>query len=241
LNADPFYIDSMMNAVFIFLLNDQPAEAVRLLGAVRSRGTSAAIEKANAMLKELAVVYPDAARVQQARVPDPPDIHELLTDVQFNAPDLQLGRNFVAASPIEMGGWFRKLENAYPPPAEPAPVVNEPAPAPDSTSQSATLTTKVFHVQVVPVGDTRDLVIRKIGAGQAGLNQSAPSGFLLVSGVTGQIPVVVNGQFVSQQLPAHLVLPSGKYEVQTIEEGKVLSKTEVEIPNSGMAKVEVTR
>ena len=44
-----------------YLLNDKLSDALKLLKAVRLRGTSADIEKANAMLKELGLVYPEAA------------------------------------------------------------------------------------------------------------------------------------------------------------------------------------
>lgn len=239
LAVDPFSIDAMLSAAFSRLLNDQTPEAVQLLGDVRSRGTTGAVEKANAMLKELATVYPEAAKVQQAGLPDPPAITELFRDVQFDIPDWQAGTNYILASPVELASWVRKVEAAWPPPSEVLPAKPDAVPEPAVVSMaSAEIAGKIFHVQVVPIGDTRDLVIRKIGAPGAG-TAAISQGFLVVAGTPGPVPVVFNGRFVAQQLPATLTLPAGKYEVRTVEDGKVLGTREIEISNTGISTVKV--
>ena len=53
IGMDPFAIEAALHGVNSYLLNDNLPEALKLLKAVRLRGTSADIEKANAMLKEL--------------------------------------------------------------------------------------------------------------------------------------------------------------------------------------------
>jgi tetratricopeptide (TPR) repeat protein len=72
LSLDPFAIDAAFDAVNDYLLSDQLADAVRLLSIIRVRGTSASVERADAMLKELGPVYPEADRVIKAALPKPP-------------------------------------------------------------------------------------------------------------------------------------------------------------------------
>ena len=65
LKQDPFAIEAAFEGVKSYLLADRLPDAVKLLEAVRVRGTSEAIRKADAMLKELAPCIP--TRVSSCR------------------------------------------------------------------------------------------------------------------------------------------------------------------------------
>ncbi len=60
LGIDSFSIDAAFQAANSYLLADRIPDAVAMLKAVRIRGTSESIRKADAMLKELAAVSPEA-------------------------------------------------------------------------------------------------------------------------------------------------------------------------------------
>ncbi len=218
LNLDAFSIDAAFEAVDSYLLSDKLPDAVRLLSAIRVRGTTASVEKANAMLKELAAVYPDAAQVVKADVPPPPPIRELFKDVDFGAPDWNSGMRFVRSTPVELTHWSKAIEAAYPPPAEPATA------AAGGDDQAAKIANEIFHVEVNPSAETRDLAIRKIGD-----PSQQETGSLILLGAPAEAHVFSGGTTAAEQLPATLKLPPGKYEIRTMEKGQVLWSQPVEI------------
>ena len=69
--ADPFASVAAFQGVNSYLLNDQVDEAVAMLKTVRVRGTSAAVVKADAMLKELSSIHSPAADELRAGVREP--------------------------------------------------------------------------------------------------------------------------------------------------------------------------
>src|SRR5260370_7774473 len=71
---DAFSIDAALQSANSYLLNDDLADAVRLLKAIRVRGTSETIANANAILQERATVYPNAGPPLQPVLPQPPAI-----------------------------------------------------------------------------------------------------------------------------------------------------------------------
>lgn len=219
LSLDPFALDAAFEAVDSYLLSDRLPDAVRLLGAIRIRGTTESVEKANAMLKELAAVYPEAAQTVKAEIPPPPPIRELFKDVDFGAADWNAGVRFVRSRPVELARWSKALETAYPPPPEPT------ATAAAGQEEAANVANQIFHVEVNAAGDTRDLAIRKIGDG----NQPDRTGALILLGAYPEAHVLSGGATAAEQLPATLKLTPGKYEIRTVEKGQVLWSQPVEI------------
>jgi hypothetical protein len=88
---------------------------------------------------------------------------------------------------------------------------------------------------VAPNSETRDLVIKRAAAGT--LNSNA--GFLQLEGSDKQIPVLYQGEI--HYLPAKLSLQAGKYEVRSIEDGKVVATQEIEITAGWPQKITVKR
>lgn len=215
LALDPFAIEAAFQAINDYLLADQLAEAVRLLSAVRVRGTTASVERADAMLKQLAPVYPEAATVVKAEVPKPPDVQELFSGMQFGVPDWSAGMRSTQSSPVSLSRWAKALEVAYPPPPDPA------------TTQSADASKvehDLLHVEVNASGESRNISIRKLD------DQSSPTGSLLIMGSIGaSAKVIANGERKAEQLPATITLPPGKYKVQIVEKGSVTSSQDVEV------------
>ena len=109
---DLFAIDAAFQGVASNLLGDRMDEAVRLLRAIRVRGTTAQIRKADAMLKELAAVYPDAGKELQSPPPQPPPITEIFSSVRFGTPDFDAGQRFLAATPVDLSRWAKELSAA---------------------------------------------------------------------------------------------------------------------------------
>ena len=77
----------------------------------------------------------------------------------------------------------------------------------------------IFHVEVVPTGDTRNLRLRS----------DAPEdfGYVQFDGPAGETPVLFEGTRVV--LPTKLKLPTGKYEVRTVDAGKVVNRQDLEV------------
>jgi tetratricopeptide (TPR) repeat protein len=216
LALDPFAIDAAFEAVDGYLLADDMQDAVRLLSAVRVRGTTASVQKANAMLNELAAVFPDSAQVVKTEIPPPPAIKELFRDVDFASPDWDAGVRFVSSTPVDLARWSKAIDAAYPPPPEPT--------AAAGPQQATQLADDIFHVEVNPSSEARDLSIRKIGA-----NEPEATGALIILGAHPEAHVVSGGTVAAVQLPATLKLPPGKYQIQTVEKGQVIWSQPVEI------------
>ncbi len=214
LELDPFAIESAFQAVNTYLLSDQLPEAVRLLSVIRERGATASIERADAMLKELAPVYPEAASVLKAEVPRPPDLQQLFKDVQFGVPDWSAGVRVAQSSPIALARWVKALATAYPPPPDPA----------VQTADAKHLENELLHVEVNASGESRDLSIRKLS------DEAEATGSLLIMGALGPTAkVLAGGQTMAEQLPATIRLPPGKYKVNVVEKGAVTDSQDVEV------------
>lgn len=216
LTLDPFALDAAFEAVDSYLLADDMQDAVPLLSVVRVRGTTASVEKANAMLTELAAVFPDAAQVVKAEIPPPPAINQLFKDLDFTSPDWDAGVRFVSSTPVDLARWSKAIETAYPPPPEPT--------ASGGGAQQTEVAEDVFHVEVNPSSEARDLSIRKVGA-----NEEERTGALIVLGAHPEAHVLLGGTVAAGQLPATLKLAPGKYEIRTVEKGRVIWSQPVEI------------
>jgi Caspase domain len=222
---DSFAADAALQGVNSYLLHDRVPEAVGLLNLIRVRGRSEAAHKANEMLKALAAISPEAGKVLQAGIPQPPPIEEVFGGSHFGTPDWDGGKRRLQTGPVDITRWTRdlKMEIAVPAPIVPAvapltPVVAATPLAQDMTA--AVMAASVFHVEVVPTGDTRDLRLR-----QPGPNQQF--GYVQFDAPSGDTPVVYEGK--QTPITDKLRLIPGKYEVRTVKEGKVLSRQQVQV------------
>lgn len=121
-------------------------------------------------------------------------------------------------------------ETAAQPPAAETPVAAMP-PETGAAAQTAAVTNAVFHVEVVPTADSRNLRIRP----------GAPEefGYVQFDGPPGDTPVVFGGKQVA--LPAKLKLPAGKYEIRTVDAGKVVTSQNLEVTPLSIQTFEVKR
>lgn len=244
LAADPFAMGAALQAVDSYLVADRIPEAVEMLAAMRARGNSESVETANRMLKELAAVSPQAAAQAASPAPAPPSIEELFAGARFGAPDKTAGKSYLDANPVDVARWTRDLkmesimpaplpgmaapaapstsETAAPPPGAPAATVEAPAaPLPAITG---------FHLEVVPTAETRNLRIRR---------PAAPEEFGFVEFDGPNSPVVFEG--TRQVLPTKLKLPAGKYEIRTMEDGKLLDSHDLEVKPLSIQTYKVQR
>jgi tetratricopeptide (TPR) repeat protein len=231
LDLDPFSIEAAFRGVDSYLLNDGLPEAVRLLHAIRVRGTSAAIEKANTMLKELAPVFPEAGQELNAGVPDPPPIEQLFRGLHFGVPDFDAGRRYLQSSPVELSRQTKELGAAFPPPATVVAVT------PDAVAEehNPLAADNGFRVEVIPTAATRDLAIRRV----ADSGQPQEFGFVKLVGAEAQVPVIFNGKAIAQQLPVNLQLPIGQYEIRLIREGQITAQQTVDVTANGVNVITV--
>jgi len=223
LQADPFAVSAALQSVDSYLIADRLSDAVELLKAMRTRGDSQSVDNANRMLKELAPVSPQAAKELESPAPPPPPIEEMFAELRAASPDPQSGKRYLAANPLDLTRWTKdlKMEVAMPtllaitPP--PAAAV-APAPTPDAPIVTEAKPLDIFHLEVVPTAETRNLRIRR---------PTAPEefGFVEFSGTSS--PIVYEG--TQQVLPAKLKLPVGKYEIRAVDEGKVVSTQDIEV------------
>ncbi len=235
LKLDPFAMDAALQGVNTYLLQDHLPEAIVLLKSMRLRGTSEALQTADQMLKQLAAVSPEAANEVQSGVPQPPPIEEVFSGTHFGVPDWDAGKRHLQATQVDITRWTKELKMEVPMPAllavaaapAQAPAVAEntlqaPAEAPPDhadDAQVAAVSNAIFHVEVVPTGDTRNLRLRSDAAEEFG--------YVQFDGPAGETPVLFAGKQVV--LPTKLKLPAGKYEIRTVDEGKVVNRQDLEV------------
>ena len=242
LKLDPFAGDAALQGVNSYLLQDPPPppappppplpEAVGLLKVMRLRGTSDGVQTADQMLKQLGAVSPEAAKEVQTSPPPPPPIEELFGGIRFGVPDWAAGKKHLQTASVDITRWTKELKMEVPmpvlitlptaatplPDAAPATATATP-PEPAADAQTAAVTSAVFHVEVVSTGDSRNLRIRPGAAEEFG--------YIQFEGSLGNTPVVFEGKQVV--LPTKLKLPAGKYEIRTVDEGKVVNRQDMEV------------
>jgi len=238
LQLDPFALDAAFQGATAFLLADRLPDAVRVLQEIRARGTTASLERANAMLKQLATVTPEAGKALEAGIPQPPPVAEVLSGVRFHVPDFEAGGRYLASTPVDLTHWSKEVTAAMTPPAPP-PATALPTPPDAAAQQLAALSEaelKVaqafLHVEIVPSPDsqaTRDIAIRRIGGANAEPSAPASSGFVEFQGTQAQAFVLMEGVALARQVPARVPLPVGKYEIRTVEGSDILSRQTVEV------------
>ncbi len=179
---DGFSMDAAFQAANSYLLTDRMAEAVGALKAIRVRGSSEAIRRADAMLKELAAVSPEAGQELKTGIPAPPRAEEVFSGMRFGVPDQEAGGKYLRETPVELTRWVNELQAAAAPvvitmsgsgaavaapgavPAAVAPpssgrvdeVSAAPA-APAAAPAQPAAELPPMHVEVVALGATREL------------------------------------------------------------------------------------
>jgi len=174
---DPFAIDAGFQGVNSYLLTDRVTDATGLLKTIRIHGTSAATKRANDFLQELSAVSKEAGTELQAGIPQPPPIEEVFSGAHFGVPDWDAGARHLQTAPVDLSKWTKDLNLAEPAPVQVAQPVVTSAPA-LADPAAAAIANAIFHVELLPAGDKRDLKIRKVGS-VAELNSSnvrRPSG-----------------------------------------------------------------
>ena len=307
---DPFSIDAAFQGVNSYLLNGRVPDAIGLLKAIRIRGTSASTRKANAMLKELSAVSKEAGTELQAGVAEPPPIEEIFSGAHFGIPDWDAGARRLESAPVDIAKWTKNLNLPEQMPVQLAQLAVSPA-TPSLTPAETAVANAVFHVELLPTGDKRDLKIRRIALAPAlsyakvrspsgvpvkvtteppgaeltvdgDAEQHCPSpcvlnlaaarqmihihldgfrtenravdvkaagselavalqqefGVVEFQGSQGDTPVVFDGRQVASQVPATVRVPVGKYEIRTMQEGKIVNRQDVEV--SALSKSVIT-
>jgi tetratricopeptide (TPR) repeat protein len=240
LEIDPFALDAAFQGVNGYLLADRLPDAIGLLQQIRSRGTTASLESANAMLKALAAAEPAAGKVLETGLGQPPPVEEVMSGTRFHVPDFDAGARYLLSTPVDLARWGKEVTAALTPPAPPpAPASASPEPAEPvaALSEAELKVAQAFlHVEIVPSEDTRDIAIRRIG----GTNGApAESGSIQILGPKGEMAVLMNDRALARQVPASVSLPVGKYEIRTVEAGRVLNRETVEITAGGTSMLTI--
>jgi tetratricopeptide (TPR) repeat protein len=233
---DPFAIDAAFQGVNSYLLNDRVADAIPLLKAIRIRGSSASAAKANAMLQELSAVSKEAATELQAGIPEPPPIDEIFSGAHFGIPDWDAGARRLETAPVDMSRWTKDLNLPEQMPTQPAQPVVAPA-TPPPTPEAAAISNAMFHVELLPTGDHRDLKIRRLASAPA-LNSSnvrRPSGVPVK--VTTEPPgaeLTIDGDAGQHcQSPCVLSLAPGKQAIHVQLDGFRAENRVLDVPPAG--------
>jgi hypothetical protein len=167
---DPFAIDAAQEGVNNFLLGGEVSDAVPLLHAIRARGASPAVTQADAMLRELSAVSPQAAAELKAAAPPPPPIAELFPGQTFGVPDFIAANRRLDLASADLSRLTLDLKLPDPEPIHVAQPVVRTVPAP--TTQHVAI--GGFHVEIISASDSRDLKVRRTPAAPAaGFNVSA--------------------------------------------------------------------
>ena len=90
---------------------------------------------------------------------------------------------------------------------------------------AGTLLAQIFHVEVNPTRDTRDIQIKQVADGKS----AGPTGTLMIMGSPASTQVVANGKLVAEQLPAPVILAPGKYTIVTVDPGKAAREQVAEV------------
>lgn len=303
---DPFSIDAAFQGVNSYLLNDNVAEAIVLLKAIRIRGTSASVKKANAFLQELSAVSKEAATELQAGIPQPPPVEDVFSGMHFGVPDWDAGARRLETAPVDLGKWTKDLNLPEQTPIPGAQPVSQPLTGTLTTStltpEATAISNAMFHVELLPTGDKRDLKIRKItgapvlnssnvsrpsgvpvtvtteppgaeitidgdaeqhcqspcvlslapaartihlkldgfrtedrlvgvkpGGGSVAVTLQQEFGVVEFQGSQGDTPIVFDGKQLAPQVPASVRVPVGKYEIRTMQDGKIVNRQDVEV------------
>lgn len=242
LKRDPFAIEAAFEGVNSYLLADRLEDAVSLIESVRVRGTTEAIRKANAMLQELAPVFPEAGRQLQAGIPQPPPIEEVFSGTKFGVPDWDAGARHMQASPAEVSRMVKDLAAAAPQPLSATAPPTTPAPQPPETPAAENpVALAVFHVEISSSSTSRDLVIRKVGgwpANSSGVQRTSGVPVKVTTNPAGAELTVEGDVDQHCQSPCVLSLPGERQVIRAAIQG-YRTETRVFTPGATAQDVDI--
>jgi tetratricopeptide (TPR) repeat protein len=222
LKLEPFAVDAGFEAANSALLTGDFKRAVQDLEAVRHRGATPQVKRAEEMLKELAKVEPSAAEALKRGLAKAPPMGELFPAAHFGVPDWEATRRWAreVSRPVDYVAFAKKL----PPPAisaQAAPVATVAAAAPPAAApDEPRITLDDLYVEVKSVAGSRDLVSEEMGE-------------LTVRSKKKGMGVMLEGKPVSRQTPFTMKLPAGEYDLRTVEAGKKMGERRIKIkPNA---------
>jgi tetratricopeptide (TPR) repeat protein len=222
LGMDPFALDAAEGAFRSRLLIEDLGKAVSALQILRQRGTSATSARADSALKELAVVFPEAAEELKRGSPQPPEPQELFTNRRFGVPDWAAAQRILRQSPaVDLSTWAKQLPE---PPRVVAPAAEPGSPETKLAMSEGPVTLESFHVQIRSLSATRDLIREEFGELQLKSEQANTS-------------VLLDGKPITSQLPYRIKLPAGKYVINTVDRGQVLGTREIEVTPGALVEL----
>jgi tetratricopeptide (TPR) repeat protein len=227
LEIEPFNVAAGFEAANGALLTDDLKRAVKALEAVRRRGASPEVKRADEILKELAAVEPAAAEALKRGLGKAPPMTEVFPAQRFGVPDWEAARRWARQplAPVDYTALVKLLPTQpAPPPAAPVEtaVTQPPPPPPDE----ARITLDDLYVEVKSVVGSRDMVSEEFGE-------------LTVRSTKKGMGVMLDGKAVSRQVPYTLKLPPGEYELRTIESGRKLSERRIKIKSGATTQLDL--
>jgi tetratricopeptide (TPR) repeat protein len=100
---------------------------------------------------------------------------------------------------------------------------------------------KMIHIQLEGYRTESRAVDVKAGGSEVAVALQQEFGVVEFQGPQGEVPVVFDGKQVAPQVPATVRVPVGKYEIRTMQEGKIVSRQDVEVTPLSKSVVTVKR
>ena len=88
---------------------------------------------------------------------------------------------------------------------------------------------QAIHIQLEGYRTEMRAVDVKAGGTELSITLEHEFGMVEFQGTQGGTPVVFDGKEVAAQVPATVRVPVGKYEIRTMQEGKILNRQDVEV------------
>lgn len=230
LKVEPFAVDAGFEAADAALLTGDFKRAVQALEAVRHRGATPQVKRADEMLKELASVEPSAADALKRGLGKAPAMTELFPAQHFGQPDWEATRRWARQTtrPVDYAAIAKKLPAPapLPEPVSAAAATTPASPAAPVAQEEARITLDDLYIDVKSVAGTRDLVSEEVGE-------------LTVRSPKKGMGVMLEGRPVSRQTPFTMKLPPGEYELRTIEGGKKMSERRIKVKPNATTELEL--
>jgi hypothetical protein len=216
LKLEPFDSEAAFEAATCALLVEDLPRAVKSLEAVRALGSSAAVARADAMLKQIGAVEPAALAAMHRGVPAPPAIQSVFPTHNFGVPDFQAGPQFARrSSPFDFAAAAKQVAAA----AEQAAAARPPAVENPSVGavQEAPLSADAIHIDIKSASSTgRDLVVEGFGE-------------LALVSECGEAGILLDGKLVARALPYTVRLAPGSYDIRVQSAGQTMVERQVVI------------
>ena len=88
---------------------------------------------------------------------------------------------------------------------------------------------QMIHVQLDGFRAENRAVDVKPGGSELAVVLEQEFGFVEFKGSQGDTPIVYDGRQVAPQVPATVRVPVGKYEIRTMQDGKIVNRQDVEV------------